>query len=575
MHSSATSNAVSNHRGAQAQALIIAEKLGSSLVTSGRITLVELDRSLAHATPTERPGWHLVTSKTITELEWSQALAGLFGLPSAEMADFRIDRELVKRLPEELARAFHVMPLTNVGDEVYVAITDPTDLRALDELKRVLGAPVRPLVVPPSEIDDALRRHYLNHDVSDVEHLDSEFEDLTAAELAELKSAGSDGQIIELVDRLLAHAVSTGASDIHIEPQPDALKIRFRIDGLLRDGPTYGKALAPWVASRIKVLAKLNIAERFVPQDGRVRTRLRDREIDLRISCLPVAHGEKVVIRLLGHGIISKPLSELGFRDRDLEALTAELARPHGMILITGPTGSGKTTTLYAALQARASSEVNVTTIEDPVEYEIAGFNQVPINTARGVTFGRALRAILRQDPDVILVGEIRDRETGVIAAEAAVTGHLLLSTLHTNDAASAIHRLLEMDVPSHLLAPSLNAVVAQRLVRRVCRHCAVSYEATSDELTALAPSLVGEGIVFNRGEGCEDCEMTGYRGRCAIHEVLVISDAIRALIGAHATTAEIRRASIAGGMSPLRDSALERLFAGETTVEEVYRVTS
>ena len=562
--------------GAQAQSLIIGEKLGAALVNSGRITLADLQSSMTKASPADRPGWHLVASKTVSEMEWTTALAELFGLPSAEISDFRIDRELVRKLPETMARAFQVMPLTCVGDEVYVAITDPTDLQALDELRRVLESPVRPLVVPPSDLEDALRRHYMNHDVSEVEHLDADhLENLSAAELAQLKSAGEDGQIIELVDRLLAHAVSTGASDIHIEPQTDSLQIRFRIDGLLREGPKYAKALAPWVSSRIKVLARLDIAERFVPQDGRVRTRLRDREVDLRVSCLPVTHGEKVVIRLLGHSVISKPLTDLGFRDGDLAALRKELHRPHGMILITGPTGSGKTTTLYASLKERASSEINVVTIEDPVEYEVAGFNQVPINVSRGVTFGRALRAILRQDPDVVLVGEIRDRETGVIAAEAAVTGHLLLSTLHTNDAASAIHRLLEMEVPGHLLAPSLNAVVAQRLVRRICRHCPETYSPTRKELAELVPSLAGEDVQFKRGVGCDDCEMTGYRGRCAVHEVLVVNDEIRSLIGGRSTTEEIAAAAQRAGMSSLREAALERLFAGDTTVEEIYRVTS
>ena len=556
------------------QSHIISEKLGTNLVRSRKISLSQLQRALARPSEIDRPGWHLVAAKLITESEWAHAIAELFNLAAARLDDFTIDRELVRKVPEELARRYQLLPLVDAGGEIYVAVTDPTELNALDQLRAIFSMPIQPLVVPPTELEEALRRYYLDHDVSDIEHVEADaLRELSEAELAQLKMAGEDGQIVELVDRMLAHAISIGASDIHIEPFAESLQVRFRVDGLLREGASYPRVIAPWVASRIKVLARLDIAERFVPQDGRVRTRKRGREIDLRISCLPVAHGEKVVIRLLGHGTIAKPLEELGFRPEDLEVIRRQMAKPYGMMLVTGPTGSGKSTTLYATLRERANPEINVVTVEDPIEYEIAGLNQVPVNPKRGVTFARALRAILRQDPDVILVGEIRDRETGVTAAEAAVTGHLLLSTLHTNDAASAIHRLLEMGVPAHLVAPSVNVVVAQRLMRKVCRHCAAPYPVSPGELRDLLPGLHAHDLTLMRADGCLECDETGYRGRVPIHEVLVIDEDLRLAISKGASTAEINTMAVAAGMRDLRTAALERVFAGETTLDELYRV--
>lgn len=559
------------------QAKVIDRKLLNQLVKDDCVDQVTAMSILEDADyDSQTPGWRLVLAELIEEPLWAELIGGLFGLASAELSDFTIERELFTIIPEELAERYQLIPLTRAGDEVYIGITDPREIDAYDHVRRLVNAPIRLLVMPPTQIAAAIRTYYMAADTSELEHVEaSEVATLTESDLLALREGGEAGKIVELVDRLFAHAISAGASDIHIEPFGTQVRVRFRVDGILRVGPVYPIVLCPWIVSRVKVLAKLDIAERYSPQDGRVRTKMSGRSVDMRVSCLPVAVGEKVVIRLLGHAMLDKDLGGLGMDKNVLSAFRAEIMRSQGMVLVTGPTGSGKSTTLYAALMERVTDEVNVVTVEDPIEYEIAGLNQVPINKKRGVTFPKALRAILRQDPDIILVGEIRDHETGCIAAEAAVTGHLLLSTLHTNDAAAAVHRLIEMGVPRPLIAPSLQAILAQRLLRSVCADCSMRYTASPSELEALVPGGGLKDIKLVAGRGCGACEGSGYKGRIAIHELLVVDDEMRSLIGTDATTLQIRTLAMKNGMKDLRTSALEQVFAGRTTAEELHRVVN
>ncbi|MCP4444034.1 MAG: type II/IV secretion system protein [Myxococcales bacterium] len=559
------------------QAKVIDRKLLNQLVKDDCIDEVTAMAILDDADyDSQTPGWRLVLSDLIEEPLWAELVGSLFGLASAELSDFTIDRDLFSIVPEELAERYQLIPLTRAGDEVYIGITDPREIAVYDHLRSLFTGPIRLLVVPPTQIAEAIRVYYMAADTSELEHVEaSEVATLTEGDLQALREGGEAGKIVELVDRLFAHAIGVGASDIHIEPYGSQVRVRFRIDGILRVGPNYPIVLCPWIVSRVKVLAKLDIAERYSPQDGRVRTKMSGVPVDMRVSCLPVAGGEKVVIRLLGHKMLGKSLSGLGMGEELLESFRAEIMRSQGMILVTGPTGSGKSTTLYAALMERVNDEVNVVTVEDPIEYEIPDLNQVPINKKRGVTFPKALRAILRQDPDIILVGEIRDHETGCIAAEAAVTGHLVLSTLHTNDAAAAVHRLIEMGVPCPLIAPSLQAILAQRLLRAVCKDCSMRYTASPTELEALVPHGGLRGIKLVAGRGCAACEGSGYKGRIPVHELLLVDDEMRGLIGEGATTLQIRQHAIAHGMKDLRTSALEHVFAGLTSAEELHRVVN
>jgi type IV pilus assembly protein PilB len=555
---------------------VVGLKISRALVAEGRMSAGKAD-ALAAATPApdarRLPGWFLVSGGAVTEKEWVERIAAHFGLASGQISDFNIDRTLIARVPEDTARRGRLLPLVADGAEVYVAIIDPTQLAAVDHVRSILGKSIRPIVVAPSELDSALDRVYLAADTSDLEHLAGAEEDLTAGELAKLREAGESGAAVQTIDRLLAHAIQNGASDIHIETTLKDVRVRFRVDGVLREGPRYPVTLAPMLVSRVKVLAQLDISERWVPQDGRVRLRKQGQELDLRISTVPVNRGEKVVIRLLAGASGGKNLRQLGHAEHMEADLLREVARPHGMVLVTGPTGSGKTSTLYALLRHRATPEVNVVTIEDPVEYEVEGLNQIPINTKRGMTFSGALRAVLRQDPDVVLLGEIRDRETAIIAAEAALTGHLLLSTLHTNDAASAVQRLLEMGVPRCLLAPVLSAVVAQRLVRKICTECAQNFQPTQAQLDALSKGIDARLVVLRKGAGCPRCEGSGYRGRVPVAELIPFSDDLRQMIADGASRDEIAKRAQQKGCRTLLESSLELLFAGETSIEEVSRV--
>jgi len=497
---------------------------------------------------------------------FARALAETAGLPFAATLPDPPARELIAVLPMPFARRHLVLPLARDAAGLAVALADPAALAALDDLRVLYGAPVRALVAPAPALRDAITRAYdaaARSAADTMDAIEGERLDLVAGELDEppdLLEAGDDTPVIRLLNALLAQAVKDGASDIHVEPYERGLAVRFRVDGLLHDVLEPPARLAATLASRVKIMAGLDIAERRLPQDGRVAVRIAGRDVDVRVSIVPTAFGERVVLRLLDRASALRDLPDLGLAPATAARLERVLAQSHGIVLVTGPTGSGKTTTLYAALRRLAGGERNIMTIEDPIEYQLRGIGQVQASSRIGLTFAAGLRAVLRQDPDVILVGEIRDRETVEIAMQAALTGHLVFSTLHTNDAPGAMTRLVDMGVEPFLISSSVLAVLAQRLLRRVCEGCAVAGSPGDEPRHA--------------GPGCATCRGTGYRGRTAIHELLVVDDPVRALVMARADAAAVRRHATAAGMTTLRDDGLGKARAGITTVAEVLRAT-
>jgi general secretion pathway protein E len=514
---------------------------------------------------------------------WASTLAAAYDLPfSGHLAAGEVDLELLGRLPMQYARRNAILPLRREDDEVVVAINDPRALGPLDDLRLLYDAPIRPLVVPAEVLTDAINRAYDLASGSAAEFmddLDEERLDLIATELEEprdLLDSGDEAPIIRLVNSLLFQAVKDRASDIHIEPFERALTVRFRVDGILYDVISPPKRFQPVIISRVKIMAGLNIAEKRLPQDGRLRTKVAGRDIDVRVSVVPTAFGERIVLRLLDRSSTLLGLEELGLNGRNLERVGRLVHQSHGIILVTGPTGSGKTTTLYAALSTINSTERNIITIEDPIEYQLQGVGQIQVNPKIDLTFANGLRSILRQDPDVIMVGEIRDGETAEIAIQAALTGHLVFSTLHTNDSASAVTRLVEMGTEPFLVSSSVIAVMAQRLLRRVCDRCRCVAHPTAEALAqiGLLPSALTGRTLYAGGPGCDACKQTGYRGRTGIHELLVVDDEARQQIMRNADAQTIRRAATSAGMATLREDGAAKVLTGETTIEEVLRVT-
>jgi general secretion pathway protein E len=508
----------------------------------------------------------------------ARALAAAAGLPFAPAPPRLPTAELVAALPMPFARRHLVLPLAREAAGLRVAVADPAALDALGDLRFLYRAPVRPLVVPAPALREAITRAYdaaARSAADTMDAIEGERIDLAATDLEEppdLLEAGDEAPVIRLLNALFSQAVKDGASDIHLEPYEREVVVRFRIDGILADVLRPPVGMHPALAARVKVLAGLDIAERRLPQDGRIAVRVGGRDVDVRVSIVPTALGERVVLRLLDRTATLLELGDLGLARPTAAALGRLLGQSHGILLVTGPTGSGKTTTLYAALRRLATGERNIMTIEDPVEYQLPGIGQVQVNPRIGLTFAAGLRSVLRQDPDVILVGEIRDRETVEIAMQAALTGHLVFSTLHTTDAPGAITRLLDMGVEPFLISSSVLGVLAQRLVRRPCAGCASAGPPTAEEREALGPGAPA--ALRHAGPGCAECRGTGYRGRIALHELLLVDDGVRALIMARSDAAAVRRLAADRGVPTLRDDGFAKAAAGLTTVGEVVRAT-
>jgi general secretion pathway protein E len=531
-----------------------------------------------------RLGEILIRIRAITEDQLLQALAIQFELPWLPLLDVsQVDHEWVKKVPIHFARRYHVLPIKTEDGAVLVATTDPMETAALDDLRLLLGLPIKPILTSSLSLLACLNRVYDDA----VSHAGTEevMEDIAASETLDqithqldepqdLLDATDEAPIIRLVNSVLFQAVRQRASDIHFESFERGLVVRYRIDGVLYPVVTPPKHLQASIIARLKIMAGLNIAEKRLPQDGRFRIRTAGKDVDLRVSVLPTSHGERVVLRLLEKENRLLDLSEMGFPKERLGIIHQLIQLSHGILLVTGPTGSGKTTTLYAALTHINAPDKNIITVEDPVEYQLLGVGQMQVNPKINLTFAAGLRSILRQDPDVIMIGEIRDRETAEIAIHASLTGHLVFSTLHTNDAASAATRLIDMGIEPFLVASSVVAVLAQRLLRQVCLDCKQPYHPDDEELIRLGIVPPRVRPTFYRGVGCPACSQTGYRGRTGIFELLVMDDEIRRLIGNKADSTSIRQAAMAKGMITLKDEGAEKVFHGVTTTEELLRTT-
>lgn len=543
----------------------IQQRIGDILVARNKILPAQLEEALAKKTPEQKIGNVLVEMGFITEQVLVDTISEQTGIPSLDSDMFLIDPAVIELLPESKARRHHAVPLFFVDNELTVGMCDPLDLPAIDELTCVTGYPINPVVVGESVIVSALNEYYavgksLSSTIGDF-HGDAQLID-------------GESSAVRTVNQIIFQAVKLGASDIHIEPQEHDCQVRYRIDGVLHCILKPERSLMDPIVSRLKILAKLDISEKRLPQDGRFTVTIGDKLIDIRFSTLPTIFGEKVVLRVLDKSSSAIGLHHIGLDDQELMQIHPLLTNPHGLLLVTGPTGSGKTTTLYSMLKHISTPEKNIITVEDPVEYQFAGINQVQVNSKVQLTFSRGLRSILRQDPDVIMVGEIRDEETASIAARAALTGHLVLSTLHTNDAISTVGRLVDMGIKPYLLASSLLGVVAQRLIRKVCDDCVKRVKPSAGFLNEfhLRDDQVDTIAV---ARGCNRCNQTGYRGRTAIFEILVMSDLLRSIIINSSSSVELQQRAEEEGLSSIRESAVRKMIAGISTAEEVRRVAA
>ncbi len=562
---------------------VAAKSLEACLIEQGAISEAVLEKARERQRDGRRLGDVLQEMGAIDGHTYAQALASHFGLPFIErLPETDTASDYVNILPINFAKRYQILPVDRDGETVVLASGDPGALGPIDDVRLLLHSPIRVVVAPGAAIVDRINRVYDLASGSASELMDDLSEerlDMLATELEEprdLLDADDEAPIIRLVNSLLFQAVKDRASDIHIEPFERDLTVRFRIDGILYDIISPPKRFQPVIISRVKIMSGLNIAEKRLPQDGRIRIKLAGKDVDIRVSTVPTAYGERVVMRLLDRSATILKLNELGLVGHKHEVVEHLIRQSHGIILVTGPTGSGKTTTLYAALSRINTVDKNIITIEDPIEYQLHGVGQIQVNPKIELTFANGLRSILRQDPDVIMVGEIRDLETAKISIQAALTGHLVFSTLHTNDSCGSITRLLDMGIEPFLVSSSVIAVMAQRLVRRVCQACREAYAPPMEELRQLdmsADRLEGHSV-YRAGPGCAECKQTGYRGRTGIHELLVIDDDVRSLIMRAADSSAIRRAAAAKGMTSLREDGAEKLLAGMTTVEEILRVT-
>ncbi len=561
------------------------QRLEDILLARGLVCEADLFKLLESERARGQPlGPLLVQQGLITEEDLLEALSEQFSLPYwRKLEESGIEQLPVSKVPITFYRQQKVFPIACTDSGVKVAVSDPLNLQPLDDLAVFLGAPVEPVLSSERELMAAINR-FFDRETGSTEQVmqDLEGEDLGAIaneieETDDLLDLASEAPVIRLVNSILTQAVRARASDIHIEPYERELKVRYRIDGLLYNTLTPPRRLQAAISSRIKVMANLNIAERRLPQDGRIRIRVGEKDVDIRVSVVPIAYGERIVLRLLDKTSVLLGLEEIGMAEGAYSRYSRLIKRSNGIILVTGPTGSGKTTTLYGTLNKINAPELNIITIEDPIEYQLSGIGQIQVNPRIDLTFANGLRSILRQDPDIIMVGEIRDRETAEIAIQASLTGHLVFSTLHTNDAAGAVTRLLDMGVEAFLVSSSVMAIIAQRLVRVICRECRGAYHpdlSLVKELGLDRLSETGFDGFFYRGKGCTACLQTGYRGRSGIYELLVIDDNIRGLIMGDADSNVIRRKAIEQGMTTLFRDGIDKIINGITTVDEVLRVT-
>jgi type IV pilus assembly protein PilB len=567
----------------------VGRRIGDLLVREGLITAEQLQTALAEQkTSNEKLGSLLVRLDMITEEQLMGFLSRQYGIPTMTVSQLDIETEVLKLVPGSIAKKYEVLPVKRAGNTLTLAMADPTNVFAIDDIGFMTNLQVVPVVAAQGAIRSAIEQLYeaQNSDmaevisemegaIGDVEVVEGAEDSWSQIDIFELKESADEAPVVRLVNMILVDAIRRGASDIHLEPYEKVFRVRFRIDGVLHEIMTPPKRLEAAITSRIKIMSNLDIAERRLPQDGRIKLRYQGREIDFRVSTLPTIFGEKTVMRLLDRDALQLDMSLLGFDPWSLEQFNKAIRQPYGMILMTGPTGSGKTTTLYSAIHTINAPDVNIMTAEDPVEYNLKGVNQVQVNEEIGRTFAGILRSFLRQDPDVILVGETRDLETAQIGIRAALTGHLVLTTLHTNDCASSIARLLDMGVPSFLVSSALTLIVAQRLTRRACKGCKQPYEVGEDSLVACGHIPQGTGkIELYRGKGCHACSFTGMRGRVAIYEVMPVTDEIRELVLRNAHAGEIRDVALSQGMKTLRQNGIQKVIEGVTTLEEVLRVT-
>jgi type IV pilus assembly protein PilB len=589
-------------------------RIGELLLKEKRISAEQLQEALNYQrTNGGKLGANLVKLGYVKDEEITALLSKQYGVPSIALNQFEIDPAVIKLVPGETARKYQIVPLSRAGATLTIAMTDPTNVFAMDDVKFMTGYNVEPVVASETAVIDSIDKYYgsgpsdkmpkaggpvVQQEQTGESALDAAtrsladmpttleaagdvevMEDLEEISAEMLTRQGEEAPVIKLVNVVLMSAISKGASDIHIEPYEKEYRVRYRIDGILYNIMAPPLKMRDAITSRIKIMAKLDIAEKRLPQDGRIKIRFSDsgqaKDIDFRVSCLPTLFGEKIVMRLLDKGKLMLDMTKLGFEPESLKKLETQIQKPWGMVLVTGPTGSGKTNTLYSSIAKVNTAETNITTAEDPVEFNLLGVNQVQVRENIGLNFAAALRSFLRQDPNIILVGEIRDFETAEIAVKAALTGHLVLSTLHTNDAPSTINRLMNMGIEPFLVASSLNLVCAQRLVRRVCVNCKIEDDVPPAALEQIGfTSDLASTVKPKKGTGCDKCNKTGYKGRVGLYEVMEITDELRELILVGASALELRRKAIEEGMITLRGSGLRKITEGVTTIEEVLRET-
>lgn len=563
-------------------------ELAELLVSEGLITERQLQKALEQSKKNgETVQKILVSMGFVSDKDITEMIGKQMGVAFVDLDSYSVDQELARSIPEHLAQRYKVIPVAQNDNKLTLAMVDPQDVLAIDDIRLITGFDIEPVISTEEAIVKAIGRQFGQHDIAVME---DEVKQLTTADIGgdmvmdeavdeeialdKLKELVDEAPIVRVVNLIISQAINDKASDIHIEPEAKSVRVRYRVDGVLHDVMSPPKHIQAPMVSRIKIMANMDIAERRVPQDGKIHLRHDNREFDLRVSTVPTIHGEKTVMRILDKGSVMLGLSKLGFYPEIQGQLEAVVEKPYGMVLVTGPTGSGKSTTLYSCLNKLNTGATNITTIEDPCEYTVAGVNQVQVNEKAGLTFASALKSFLRQDPDIIMVGEIRDTETARIAIESALTGHLVLSTLHTNDAAGAVNRLIEMGVEPFLVASAVVGILAQRLARTICPNCKEAYTPPPESIKKFGLAAYTDGdITFYRGAGCDHCKMTGYKGRTGIHELLMVSDRTRGLILQRASTAEIKQAAIEEGMKTMQDDGLRKVLDGHTSIEECLRV--